>query len=50
MLKTAVCTLLLLFFLKFITAQQSNKDSLLHKINDVQNDTARLILFSALTE
>jgi signal transduction histidine kinase len=50
MVKRPVYTLLTILFLKFAAAQQSYKDSLLHKISIEENDTARLILSSALTE
>ena len=50
MLKRVGCILLFIAAVKFTAAQQSYIDSVLHNINTTQNDTARLILFSALTE
>ena len=50
MLKRLGYILLFIVSVKFTAAQQSYIDSVLQKINTTQNDTARLILFSALTE
>ena len=50
MLKRIGYILLFIVSVKFTAAQQSYIDSVLQKINTTQNDTARLILFSALTE
>lgn len=50
MLKRVGYILLFIVSVKFTAAQQSYIDSVLQKINTTQNDTGRLILFSALTE